>query len=72
MASKLFVKLRAYIGVPLAEIYLRDSGNSGDPILMNVTIIEVGSDYVVVNQPGSGGLGEVIIPLQSIVACIEF
>jgi hypothetical protein len=72
MASKLFIKLRSYIGEPLAEMYLRDTGNSGDPVLTNVTIIEVGSDYVVINQPGSGGFGEVIIPLQNIVACVEY
>ncbi|MBN8207253.1 hypothetical protein JI666_00670 [Bacillus sp. NTK071] len=69
MASKLFVLLRGYIGKTFSEMRFINSGE--ETVLMNATIINVGSDFVVVSQPGSGGDGEVTVPLRNLVAYYE-
>ncbi|TKD71869.1 hypothetical protein [Pseudalkalibacillus hwajinpoensis] len=70
MASKLYVKLREYIGDTFSEIHLISSGPD-DLILMNVTILEVSSNFMLVSQPGSGGSGEIMVPLSNVVAIME-
>ncbi|MGA9288822.1 MAG: hypothetical protein WBV93_10805 [Anaerobacillus sp.] len=68
MASSALVKYRSLIGLPLTEVIVL--GADGDLILMNVVIQEVGRDFLVLNQAGSGGLGTVIVPLDKIVGII--
>lgn len=68
MASSPLVKFRTLIGVPLTEVIV--IGADDDLVLMNVVIVEVGRDYAVLNQGGSGGLGTVIVPLDKIVVIV--
>ncbi|MFK3959520.1 hypothetical protein [Guptibacillus hwajinpoensis] len=40
----------------------------GEPNLMGVTVVDVGFDFVLFNQPGSGGNGAVLVPIENIVS----
>lgn len=68
MASSPIVKFRTLIGVPLTEVIVLGAGE--DLVLMNVVIVEVGREYVILNQSGSGGLGTVIVPIDKIVVIL--
>ncbi|MGG1684907.1 hypothetical protein [Pseudalkalibacillus sp. NRS-1564] len=43
----------------------------GNPYLSGVTVQEVGHDFVIFNQVGSGGFGTLVMPIDKIV-CIEY
>ncbi len=40
----------------------------GEPSLMGVTVVDVGFDFVLFNQPGSGATGAVLVLIDKIVA----
>ncbi|MBF0708221.1 hypothetical protein IQ283_16590 [Alkalihalobacillus hwajinpoensis] len=40
----------------------------GEPNIIGVTVVEVGFDFVIFNQPGSGATGAVLVPIDKIVS----
>ncbi len=51
------------------SVYIYDTHElDGEPNLMGVTVVEVGCDFVLFNQPGSGATGSVLVPIDKIVA----
>ncbi|WP_221563889.1 hypothetical protein [Alkalihalobacillus sp. TS-13] len=68
MASTKLVYLRRLLGRTVTEVAVEDSDS--DLILTNVVLIEVGRDWCLFNQGGSGGLGNIWIPTRNIVAVI--
>ncbi|WP_261132630.1 hypothetical protein [Bacillus sp. Marseille-Q3570] len=68
MASTVLVFLRTLIGKTVTELVVVD--NDADLVLTNVTILDVGNNYTLVSQGGSGGLGEIMLVTQNIVAVI--
>jgi hypothetical protein len=67
MASNLYIYLLGYQGKLVSEVILDDS----ETVVTNVVITSVNSNYIVVEQNGSGGMGTAIIPLRNIVCIIE-
>ncbi|MGM7700946.1 hypothetical protein ACSVDE_04415 [Pseudalkalibacillus sp. Hm43] len=66
MASSMFVYMLKYYGQLVSEVILDDT----DTVLTNVVLTELGGDYAVFNQGGSGGMGQIIVPLENIVAIV--
>lgn len=53
----------------LNTVYTLDTQEmDGEPSLMGVTVVDVGFDFVLFNQPGSGATGAVLVLIDKIVA----
>lgn len=52
----------------IGSVYTADTGLlDGELDLVGVTVLQVGFDFVVFNQAGSGGTGAVVVPLDKII-----
>lgn len=63
MASTRLVRLRQLRGIPITEL-ICTSGVS----FLNVVITEVGRDFIVITQAGSGGAGTFVVNIDQIIA----
>ncbi|MCM3719140.1 hypothetical protein [Fictibacillus phosphorivorans] len=54
-------------GQIINEVYVLGTQIPGEPLLTAVTVKKVSGNFVVFNQAGSGGLGDVIIVIDKIV-----
>ncbi|MCF6409162.1 hypothetical protein [Pseudalkalibacillus salsuginis] len=68
MASTKLVYMRRLFGRILTEVAVENS--DADLILTNVVLLEVGRDWCLFNQGGSGGLGTIWVPTRNIVGII--
>lgn len=55
-------------GTVIAEVYVLATQIPGEPDLTAVTVKELQGDFVIFNQAGSGGLGDIIVLIDKIVA----
>ncbi|MGP4082423.1 hypothetical protein ACTWQL_21260 [Pseudalkalibacillus sp. R45] len=67
MASTKLVYLRSLIGTPLTEVVIEGNGTM---ILTNVILIQVGRDWSLFRQGGSGGVGDFWVPNRNIATII--
>lgn len=55
-------------GQTINEVYVLATQVPGEPTLIGVTVVEVEGDFVTFNQTGSGGVGNIIVLIDKIVA----
>ncbi|HEX7065107.1 MAG TPA: hypothetical protein VF199_08600, partial [Bacillales bacterium] len=55
-------------GTVLEAVYVERTQHDDEPDLFGVTVQEVGGNFVVFNQAGSGGIGNIYVRIDQIVA----
>lgn len=54
-------------GQVINEVYVLATQIPGEPLLTGVTVKKVSGNFVVFNQAGSGGIGEITILIDKII-----
>ncbi|WP_349410288.1 hypothetical protein [Pseudalkalibacillus sp. SCS-8] len=62
-----YVFLRALEGQTLSEVMIE--GMDG-MILTNVVLVQANAQYAIFNQAGSGGIGQIMVPINNISGII--